>query len=766
MILFLTIFIYSCKSGKNIYTDIDEFTFVYGKGTYSISAWSDEIIKIVFSDSTSSDTRSYAPIEDRKIEMRVFETDSIILLKTLKTSVVIDLRNFKISFLDAAGRIKTELLEEVKFVGSTPVYHFSLQKNEAIYGTGSRALPLNRIGHAFLSYNMPRYAYGWGEQTLNFNIPHLLSSENYMILFDNPAKAHFDIGKTKENLLTYIPEGGNQTFYIISADNHKDLLFHYTEITGRQPLPPIWALGNLQSRFGYRSQTEAEEILEKSLAAGYSTDAIILDLYWFGPELEDGKMGELDWDRNKWPDPEGMISRFREKGIKTILVTEPFFTKKSKNFDYLSENNLLAKDSLGNTFIIDYFYFGPAGLLDIFKPEAKAWMWMQYRRLKELGIDGWWVDLGEPEQHPSGIRHINGSADEVHGLFGHEWAKMLSEGFEKDFPEERLFHMARAGFAGSQRYGMIPWSGDVGRNWSGLRAQPSIMLSMGLSGLAYMHSDAGGFTIDEQDEELYTRWLQFASFTPLFRPHADEIIPAEPVLWPDSTQKKVKPFIDLRYRMLPYIYTLAWENSITGAPIARPMFYEFEGISDTLFNQYMWGNNILVAPVLDKGLEKLKIYLPEGTWYDFYTEQAYGGEKWIEIKLEKDKIPIFIKGGAILPMAQQFSSTENYNTDTLEYIYFYCEKSSVNQFYFDDGKKNDTYANGEFQLILMNTSANKGALDLRIKTKGKSDSKYFGNKTARLRMVGNIKELHKIELNGIPVNTEVKENWIQFTIDN
>lgn len=679
--------------------------------------------------------------------------------------VVVRLKDdFQIEFLDVEGKLRTALTEKVYRKDDTLSYHFLLRENEAVYGTGSRALPLNRRGYAFLSYNMPRYAYGWGEATLNFNIPHLISSENYMILFDNPAKAYFDIGKTKENVLTYSTVGGNQSFYIIMDESNRDLLYRYTEMTGRQPLPPIWAFGNLQSRFGYRSQAQAEEILEKSLDAGYPTDAIILDLYWFGPELEDGKMGELEWDKEKWPDPEGMIRRFREKGIKTILVTEPFFTKKSKNFDFLAANDLLVKDSLGNTFIIDYFYFGPGGLLDIFKPEAKSWMWNQYKRLKETGIDGWWVDLGEPEQHPSGIRHVNGKADEIHGLFGHEWARMLSEGFEKDFPEERLFHMARAGFAGSQRYGMIPWSGDVGRNWSGLQAQPSIMLSMGLSGLAYMHSDAGGFTIDEPDSELYTRWLQFASFTPVFRPHADEIIPAEPVLWPDSIQKRIKPFIDLRYKMMPYIYTLAWENSTTGAPMARPMFYEFAGISDTLFNQYMWGSNILVAPVLEKGLKKLKIYLPEGVWYDFYTEQAYEGAKWIEIKPEKDKIPVFIKGGAILPMARQFSSAENYSTDTLEYTYFYSEKPSVNQFYFDDGKKAHTYNSGEFQLIHMNASTEADALVLKIKTAGQSDSPYFGNKVAKLRLVGGIKEFKKIELNGNTIDVKMDRDRAEFNI--
>lgn len=761
----ILIFLFQACQNKTQETAIttDTFTYIHGDNTYNFSAWSEEIIKVNFSDSLTSRAETIAPLDDRKINFTLIETDSIITISTQKTSVVISLQEFSITFRDNEGNIKTQLTGDIHRNADTIIYQFSLKENESIYGTGSRALPLNRRGHAFMCYNMPRYGYGWGEATLNFNLPHLLSSEKYMLFFDNPAKSYFDIGKTVEDRMTYKAVGGNQTFYFISGSDHKELSRLLTLISGRQPIPPLWALGNLQSRFGYRSQAEAEQILEQSLEAGYPTDAIILDLYWFGSELEDGRMGELSWDMEKWPDPEAMIQRFKERGIKTVLVTEPFFTKKSQHFDYLSENNLLVKDSLGDTYVIDYFYFGPGGLLDIFKPKAQEWMWSQYKELKKIGIDGWWVDLGEPEQHPSEMIHVNGKADEVHGMFGHRWAQMLSEGFRSDFPEERLFHLARAGFVGSQRYGMIPWSGDVGRNWSGLQAQPSIMLSMGLSGFGYMHSDAGGFTIDKRDDELYTRWLQFATFTPIFRPHADEIIPAEPVLWPDIVQARVKPLIELRYRMLPYIYTLSWENSRTGMPLARPMFYEFEEVSDTLHNQYMWGSHILVAPILEKGLKTIKVYLPKGFWYDFYTEKVYRGGKWIEVETEEDKLPIFIREGAIIPLAKLASNTQEYSTDTLEYTYYYSENPSENKFYFDDGAKVDAYIDGDYQLVIMKSSIESRALRLDIYKEG-SEHPDYGNKVARLRLVGDIKEIKKIKVNGQAVDVEADKDWMEFTI--
>jgi oligosaccharide 4-alpha-D-glucosyltransferase len=687
-------------------------------GTYRFAALSDEIIRVTYQDSLTGKLASYAPIISQAQKWKVSQSGPMLTARTGELQVQIRLDSFGIAFLDQAGEVKLRDAGGFSRQADTNAFRFQLKPEEAIYGTGSHALPLNRRGQRLLCYNQPQYGYGWGASNLNYSLPQLMSSHDYMLLFDDPARAVFDIGNTKADELAFKSLGNRPAYYFIHGNSFSDLIGNYTELTGRQPLPPLWALGHLQSRFGYRSQQEAEEILDQALAAGYPVDAIVLDIYWFGTELEDGKMGQLSWDTVNWPDPKGMIEGFKARGVKTITVSEPFFTRKSQHYPYLSANKLLALDSAGNTFDMPDFYFGEGGLLDIFKPEAREWMWERYREMKTYGIDGWWVDLGEPEKHPDSMMHVNGPAYQVHGLYGHEWARMLHEGFEKDYPEERLFQMGRAGYAGTQRFGLIPWTGDVGRNWSGLLAQPSMMLSMGLSGIAYMHSDAGGFSVGEPDPELYTRWLQFAAFSPIFRPHADASIPPEPVFWDTEVQAQVKPFVELRYRMLPYNYTLAWENATTGMPFARPLFSSFPSVSDTVFNRYLWGENILVAPVLQAGQQSMQLQLPTGPWYDFWTGKAYAGEQSHSLTLSMDRIPAFVRGGSFVTTAPLFPNTEAYRTDSLIISYYHHPDGGEGKVYFDDGKTPDAYEKGQYQMLGLTAERAKEHTILRTKVEG------------------------------------------------
>ncbi|NMM50119.1 glycoside hydrolase family 31 protein [Marinigracilibium pacificum] len=736
----------------------EKITIETSNGNYIIQAISNDIIKISFEDSLIKSSDVYAPVLNQSIQMEVSETDSIITAKTEKIKLVINKSPFKASYFTIDGKLKMTTKGVTRF-GDSLATSFTLRPEESIYGTGFRAIPMNRRGHSFLAYNKPQYAYGEGATELNYSIPHWMSSNDYMMLIDNPSKAFFDIGKSQNDKLVYSSYKGNMSFYFINGNSFKELIGNYTALTGKQPLPPLWAMGNFQSRFGYKNQNEAETILNKSIKAGYSTDAIILDIYWFGPEIEDGKMGDLNWDLSLWPQPKQMISNFKDKGVKTVLITEPFFTKKSRNYEYLSKNGLLAYDKNGSTYDLPNFYFGNGGILDIFNPEAKKWMWNEYKRLKEYGVDGWWVDLGEPETHPDSILHKTGMGYEVHGIYGHEWAKMMSEGFAKDYPDERLFLLARAGFAGTQRYGLIPWSGDVGRNWSGLKPQPSIMLSMGLSGIGYMHSDAGGFTfVEKGDPELYTRWVQFATFTPIFRPHADNSAPAEPVMWNNEVQNNVKPFVDLRYKMLPYNYTLAWENATTGMPLARPMFVEYPEVSDTLNNQYMWGKNLLVAPILNPGVSSRKVYLPEGNWYNFWNNEKYKGGQWVEIPVTMENIPVFVKSGSILPTTDLIHSTDIYKTDTVNIHYYYDQTSSSQNIFFDDGKSRGSLENNQYQVVSISTTGDNDKITFNYETKGEG---YKGNPESRVYKI----IVHGLDSNPVRLTEEYKWNAEDSTLE-
>ncbi|HZG26162.1 MAG TPA: TIM-barrel domain-containing protein, partial [Chitinophagaceae bacterium] len=439
-------------------------------------------------------------------------------------------KKYSYQFLSDSKNLSAEYFSEFGYRG----FRFQLQHDEKIFGGGERALPMNRRGYGFSLYNSPAFGYGEGADQLNFSVPFIISSKGYGIFFDNPSSGYLDIGKKNPNVLEAGFSSGELTYYIINGKNVEEILKHYTELVGRQPVPARWVFGNLMSRFGYRSEEQLTTTVRKMKAENFPVDAVILDLFWFGDSVRN-TMGNLDWVNNeRWPNPERMIGELKQDGINTVLITEPYVLMGTKN--YAESKPYHAVDSTNKPYTLTNFYFGFGGLLDLFRQDAQDWFWTKYKAQIDKGIAGWWGDLGEPETHPADLyHHLEDlgydrlfSANEVHNVYGHYWNKMLFDKYKQHYPETRLFNLNRSGFAGSQRYCVFPWSGDVGRNWSGLRAQLPIMLGMSISGIPYIHGDAGGFAYGEKDGELYTRWLQFAAFTPVFRPHGTALEELDP----------------------------------------------------------------------------------------------------------------------------------------------------------------------------------------------------------------------------------------------
>jgi alpha-glucosidase (family GH31 glycosyl hydrolase) len=430
----------------------------------------------------------------------------------------------------------------------------------------------------------------------------------------------------------------------------------------------------------------------------FPVDAVILDFYWFGDSIQ-GHLGNLDWYKKAWPDPAGMVAKFRKQGIKTILITEPYIIDTVANYKDADAKGIFVTDSLGKTYIDKQFYFGAGSLIDIFKPEARDWFWQKYKKQIDMGIAAWWGDLGEPESHPADIRHVNGKADQVHNIYGHYWDKMLFEKYAENYPGTRLFHLQRSGFAGSQRYAAYPWTGDVSRSWGGFQAQLPLLLTMGMNGLGYIHSDAGGFAQGVKNDELYTRWLQFAVFTPILRPHGS-VIPSEPVFWSEKTKDIVRTYMKLRYALLPYNYTLAYQNATTGLPLMRPLFYQYpnDTAACNVDDEYLWGNNILVAPVTKKALSSRSIYLPEGKWYEFHSGIEYAGNTRSDVPLTIENIPVFAKAGSFIPMTKPVTSTDYYNGENYVVRYYPEGKSSFVQ-YEDNGLDSKSLSEGKYELI-------------------------------------------------------------------
>jgi len=685
-------------------------------GTYIFKAYSDKIIETSFVPKGQSfDPNSHAVILTPKSGFAKIKSDkNNIHFATNGIDVSVQKAPFKIAYSYKTKELLSEKNGYTK-KDSTEVLDFNLDATEVLYGGGARALGMNRRGNRLKLYNRAQYGYETRAELMNFCIPLVLSSKLYAVHFDNAPIGFLDLDSKKDNTLAYETISGRMTYQVIAGDSWTDLISSYTDLTGKQPLPPRWALGNFSSRFGYHSQEEVAKTIDKFTKDEIPVDAIILDLYWFGKSIK-GTMGNLDWDKDNFPTPSKMIADLNAKGVKTVLITEPFILTTSSKWDEAVAKKILATDKFGKPFTYD-FYFGNTGLIDVFKPEGKAWFWNIYKNLINQGVGGLWGDLGEPEVFPSKAFTAKGKADEVHNIYGHNWAKLVADGYKKDFSNQRPFILMRSGYSGSQRFGMIPWSGDVSRSWGGLQSQTEIALQMGMQGMGYMHSDLGGFAGDYFDNELYLRWLQYGVFQPIFRPHAQEEVASEVANKDIVTKAKAKKQVELRYQLLPYNYTLAFDNNQKGIPLMRPVFFEEpeNKALSTVCETYLWGNDFLVTPITKAAATATSVYFPKNnSWFDFTTDQKYDGGSFQNVSVSEDHIPVFVRGGAFIPMIKTIQNTSKYSLSNVN-LHYYCDdktKTSSGKIYNDDGLTPNDFEKGAYETLNFKASNTPKELDV------------------------------------------------------
>jgi oligosaccharide 4-alpha-D-glucosyltransferase len=709
-------------------------------GSYLIKPYSDKIVETSFiPNGESFNINSEAVVKTpEKIKAKFTEGKNALMLYTKGITVIINKLKFEISYIKNGEFFLSEKNGYIK-KDSTEIIDFKIDSTEVLYGGGARALGMNRRGNRLQLYNRAHYGYETHAELMNFCIPLVLSSKMYAVHFDNSAIGYLDLDSKKDNTLAYETISGRKTYQVIIGDSWTDLIQNYTNLTGKQPLPPRWALGNFSSRFGYHSQEQVERTIQKFEENQIPVDAIILDLYWFGKSVK-GTMGNLDWDKDNFPNPDKMISDLNAKGVKTVLITEPFILTTSSKWQETVDKNVLATTKDGKPATWD-FYFGNTGIVDIFKPQGKDWFWNVYKRLINQGVGGLWGDLGEPEVFPSKAITAGGKADEVHNIFGHNWAKLIADGYKKDFATTRPFILMRSGYSGSQRFGMIPWSGDVSRSWGGLQSQMEIALQMGMQGLGYMHSDLGGFAGDYFDNELYLRWLQYGVFNPIFRPHAQEDVASEVAYKDIVTRAKAKKSVELRYQLMPYNYTLSFENNQKGTPLMRPLFFEepnnleLQKVSET----YLWGNDFLVNPITKSAVTSTSIYFPKSNnWFDFYSDKKHQAGTTETVAVTEDYIPVFVRGGAFIPMIKTIQNTTKYSLDTFD-LHFYFDETvakSSGKTYNDNGLTANAFEKGEYEILNFNsTNANKV---LTLKLSAEIGENYTSNKKEVSVIVHNI----------------------------
>lgn len=644
------------------------------------------------------------------------------LISSPTTTVVVDRHTGRVEFRRPDGSLMLAEARPLNNDGDLKSAAFVRPEGETLYGGGERGSSPNISGLDSLTfYNRQNYGYTGGDPRITqmgISVPLISSDAGWGVLFDDYNRASLALGDTI-SYLSETPESISY-YFINGGDDLAGVTSGFTALTGRQDLPPFWTMGYVTSKYGYHNQQEALGAIDSLKRDGYPVDGIVFDLYWYGKETD---MGRLEWNKEQFPDHKGMLDSLRRMGVNTVLISQPYINKIGAidNYNMLSAKGMLARDEAGNTHDVTT-WVGDAGMFDVSNPETREWLWNRLSGLTAEGLAGWWGDLGEPEVHPLTIMHANGqSASQYHNVYGNEWSRLIYEGLRRDFPQMRPMLMMRGGTTGLQRYSVFPWTTDVSRSWGGMEPQINLMLSSGLSGLAYMSSDLGGFAVDPKnptDPELYVRWVQMGAFTPFMRTHAQ--LKPEPYHYPEQ-EDITRKYVKMRYEWLPYNYTLAYENASQGLPLARPLNFRGENPEKKYVDdptEYLWGDNVLVAPVFRKGARSRNVTFPAGEWYDWWNpSQAYAGGTTAPVKAPLERLPLFVKAGSFIPQAEgEMQNTGDYDPKRLTVVYFPSKEETSYTLFDDDRKSPTSLQDGNYQLTTFTGRSEKGVTEISMRT--------------------------------------------------
>ena len=669
--------------GRNVVIEND-------KGRLVITPYNDFTIKVYQQPlSTSRGERpSITVVSQPASTFTVEDAADNLTLSTAETTVMVRKTDCTLTFADKNGGKRLSESRGLDNSGKEKGVAFSPMGDIAFYGGGYNGVSANIDGRKLSIDNQPQYGWELGrEGSLNLNIPFIVSTSGYGILFDDHHQTS-TICPSSSRGTTYTSSSPSPiAYYYIGGDGTMaSVLDNYTRLTGRQDLPAYWALGYITSKYGYFSRQETERVVSDIQKIGFPIDGVVLDLYWQVDTTS--QMGNLEWYLPRWPKPEEMTRQLLDRGVHTVVISEPYVTSRSYNYKYLKERDWLADDSVEQ---MAWLEADPVGMIDITNPDAAAWMWKRYQRAAEQGVTGWWLDLGEPEKDDTTTHYTLGNREEVHNEYASRWMDMLYSGTRREFPSFRPVLMTRSGTSGMQRYGVMPWTGDIARSWAGLHAQIPAMINTGMSGVAYMGSDVGGFASDgTANPRLYLRWVEQAVFGGMLRTHS-AVLPEPYHECYDSIRDDVRRFVHLHYKYLPYTYNLSYENATCGLPPARPVsFYHPTSETADITDEYLYGRDILVAPVVTAAEER-DIIFPEGRWIDMndYSRVYEGGSKLSAYPAPLGLLPHFGRMGSFIPCYGQDVFTNTRDIDVTRYTITYLRDESspsspVSGYIFED----------------------------------------------------------------------------------
>ena len=708
------------------------------------------------------------------------ETPDTFIIKTAKLVLHIDRATMKKRIYDLDGTLINE--DEAGFHWEFSYEHGSdivkmskhAQKMESYYGLGDKPMHFNLKGKRVENWVTDQYAFGKDQDPLYKAIPFyvgLHSDKAYGIFFDNTFRTFFDFCQERRDTTSFWAQGGEMNYYFIYGPGIDRVVSSYTDLTGKPEMPPLWALGFHQSKWSYYPESNVREVASKFRELRIPCDAIYLD-----SDYMDG-FRCFTWNNEYFPDPKKMIDDLEADGFKTVAIIDPGI-KIDKDYDIYNE--ALEKDYFckraDGPLMKGKVWPGECNFPDFTNPKVREWWADLYHELiGETGVHGVWNDMNEPavmevptKTFPLDVRHdYDGhpcSHRKAHNIYGMQMARATYHGVKKYTYPKRPFIITRSAYSGAQRY-CSSWTGDNVATWEHLWVANQQIQRMCLSGMSFIGTDIGGFA-EQPTGELFSRWIQLGVFHPFCRVHSSgDHGDQEPWSFDEEVTNIVRDYVELRYQLLPYLYTMFWEYAQEGIPMIKPLVYFDQEDHQTFYrtDEFIFGNDILVCPILEPNAQGRRMYIPRGLWYNYWSDEVVEGGKELWVDADINKIPLFVRSGSMIPKypVQQYVGEKKVESLTLD-VYYKEGKGQAKV--YEDGQDGYDYKKGRFSLRSFKLTGKTNELIIQQHKEGKFVTDYD---TITLKFHGLPFKVTAIELDN-QLDTSIKFNGeatLQITKD-